>query len=296
MAKWSNTPGNDVIDFYPDVYVGRLPCRSNFELKTVLRKIMKYEASTPYSQAWYTRMVGISGKNHATYAGQPDGEYLTDLAMSYMTGLIDDEVRVYASNEESGGATPIPKHITKAFTNGARFIYFSGHGHPLKWDTHPVDDMQVWMGGLHTRDMWKFFNFNKLPIVVVGGCHDAQFNISWWKTYKAAELGDGEWYWTHGDPGTLCFCWKMITIPWGGAVASMGGSGLTTSMSGQPNSGNAKLATDFFYNVGQEGMETFGEAFWGATQKYIDENTIELWESHVITIWNPFGDPSLQLS
>ena len=291
-AKW----GKDDLDLNPDVYVGRLPCRNTREVNTVVKKIIEYETTTPSTKSWYKRMVGISGLSHDFYQEQPDGEYLTDLGMSYVEDLIDEEVRLYASNEGSGGPLPEPNYITRAFINGARFIFFSGHGSPLVWVTHPISGTDTWMQRMRTYDMWKFFNFKKLPIVVVGGCHNAQFNITLLTTLFSSKLGDDQWYWTHGMPGSNCFCWKMMTIPWGGAVASVGGTGLTTSLSGKPNSGNSRLATDFFYMIGEKGVTTFGEAFSGAIEKFIDENTIRLWEAHVITIWNALGDPSLNLS
>jgi hypothetical protein len=86
-----------------------------------------------------------------------------------------------------------------------------------------------------------------------------------------------------------------LVVPWGGAVATIGGSGLTTSLSGNPNTGNGQLATNFFHEIGQDGATTFGQAFAGSLQKYIDENSIGRWDSHVLTIWNALGDPSLQL-
>ena len=295
-AKWSNTPGRDDLDLNPDVYVGRLPCRNKQQLKTVIKKIIQYETNTPNSESWYKRMVGISGLSHALYLGQPDGEYLTDLAMGYVEDMIDEEIRCYASNEDTGGPIPELKDVTKAFTKGARFVYFSGHGNPLVWATHPADTLDEWMERIVSKDLWRCFNLKKLPVVVVGGCHDAQFNISFWTTYKSSDLGGDHWYWTHGLPGTACFCWKLVLIPWGGAIATVGGTGLTTSLTGQPNSGNGMLATNFFYKIGQDGATSFGEAFSGSLQKYIDENTISLWDSHVLTIWNALGDPSLKLS
>ena len=286
---------DDEIDFNPDVYVGRLPCRNKWEVKTIVKKIIQYETITPSNETWYRRMVGISGLSHGPYGDQPDGEYLTDLALSYMENITDEEVRIYASNEYSGGPIPNVKNIAKAFTNGARFIYFSGHGHPIGWTTHPVDDIHSWMQGMHIRNMWKFFNSEKLPIVVVGGCHDAQFNITWLNTYRARNETYDQWYWTHGDPGIHCFCWRMLMIPWGGAIASVGGTGITTSRGNQPNTGNAKLATDFFYNIGQENATTFGEAFSKSISTFVIENLIKTWEAHVITIWHAIGDPSIQL-
>ena len=295
FAKWTGFPGKDELDLNPDVYVGRLPCRNTWEVKTVIKKIIQYESTIPSSDSWFKRMVGISGLSHSFYNGQPDAEYLTDLGMSYVENLTDEEVRVYASNQESGGPIPIVKDIAKAFTKGARFIFFSGHGHPIRWSTHPVDNMSKWMQGFTSMNMWRLFNSKKLPIVVVGGCHDAQFNITWLNTLRAANE-EYKWYWTHGEPGCHCFCYRMLVIPWGGAVASIGGTGLTTSLSGRPNTGNSKLGTDFFYKIGQDGATTFGEAFSGTIQMFIDDNIIGLWEAHVLTIWNAIGDPSLKLT
>jgi len=169
----------------------------------------------------------------------------------------------------------------------------SGHGHPLRWDTHPVDNPDVWMGGIHERNMPRLFNMRKLPVVIVGGCHNAQFNITWYRTRHSEDFGDDLFYWTHGDPGPICFNWVMIMVPWGGAIASVGGTGLTSSLVGQPCSGNGEIATNIFYMIGQEGATTLGQAYAGAIQKFIDENLVGLWETHCITIYNPFGDPSL---
>jgi hypothetical protein len=240
-------------------------------------------------------MIGISGLSHALYEEQPDGEYLTDLAMSYVDDIINDEVRCYASNEGTNKPLPVIKDVSKEFLKGARYVYLSGHGNPLVWVTHPADTTDEWMERIYANNLWRLFNFKKLPIVVVGGCHDAQFNITLWTTLKSSDLGDDHWYWTHGTAGAACFCWKMMLIPWGGAIATIGGTGLTSSLTGDPNTGNGRLATDFFYMIGQYGAETFGEAFAGATQKFIDENSIGRWQSHVLTIWNALGDPSLKV-
>ena len=294
-AKWDNTPGRDDLDLNPDVYVGRLPCRNKKQVKTVVKKIINYDTNTPNSKSWYKRMIGISGQSHDWYSGQPDGEYLTDMGMSFVEDMIDEEVRCYASNEGTGGPLPIIKDATKAISNGARFVYFSGHGSPLTWVCHPADTMDEWMERINTKDLWRCFNFNKLPIVVVGGCHDAQFNVSLWTTLKSGDIESYRFYWTYGRPGTACFCWKLIAIPHGGAVATIGGAGLTTSLVGNPNTGNGQLATNFFYEIGQDGATSFGQAFAGSIQKYIDENVIGLWDSHLIAIWNALGDPSLKL-
>lgn len=284
--------GNDVLDLNPDVFVGRLPVRNRIELSIVTRKIIDYESTTPSSKSWFTTMVGIAGLSHDMYLEQPDGEYLCDVAFDYMDDIIDDEVRVYASNNGTGGLVPNRIGIIRAFLGGAGFVLFEGHGHPIRWDTHPVEGTETWFGGIHMRNLGALFNFKKLPFVAVGGCHDGQFNITWYKTKNSMDYDD--LYWTHGDPGTECFSWRLLTIPYGGAVASYGATGLTVSWVGQPISLNAEIEMNFYYKIGVDEVNTPGETISGAIQKFIDENVVELTESHSIAIVHLFGDPSLQ--
>jgi len=293
LAQW----GSDVLDLRPDVIVSRLPCRNILELNIVVNKIIKYETSTPVSEDWYKRMVGIAGLNFDFYLGQPDAEYLANLSFDYMLPLIDEEVRIFASNNNTGGPIPVTKDIVKAFKNGARFIYMPGHGSPLSWSCHPVEGTSTWMEGIRAHDFWKFFNSKELPIVVVGGCHCAQFNITFLNTLRSRDLNDNHWYWTGGLPGASCLNWRMVLIPWGGAIASIGGTGLTTSYTSSPNTLNSELATNTFYMIGQEGAGTFGEAFTGSQLKFLDDHPISnILEGHAFTIWHAFGDPSLKLA
>ena len=285
--------GNDVLDLHPDVYIGRLPVRNRIELSIVTRKIINYESTTPSSKPWFTTMIGIAGLSHDMYDEQPDGEYLCDIAFDYMDDIIDEEVRVYASNNDTGGLVPNRRDIIRAFLGGAGFVLFEGHGHPLRWDTHPVESTEVWFGGIHLRNLGALFNFKKLPFTVVGGCHNGQFNVTWYKTKNSLEYDD--LYWTHGDPGCECFSWRLLTIPYGGAIASYGATGLTVSWVGQPVSLNSEMEMNFFYKMGIDGVNSPGEAITGGILKFIDENLVQLTEAHCIAIVHLFGDPSLQL-
>ena len=293
-AHWDKFLGieDDVLDLNPDVLVGRLPCRNKLEVGIVVKKIISYESSSPSSKSWYDKMVAIGGLSHALYQDQPDGEYLCDLALGYMQDVVDDQVRVYSSYNDTGGPIPIARYIAREFTKGAGFILFEGHGHPLRWDTHPIEGTDTWIGGIHMRNMWRFFNGKKLPVVVVGGCHNGQFNVSWYKTKNSEEYGD--MYWTHGDPGCECFCWRMVSLPYGGAVASIGATGLTVSWVGEPVSLNGQIEMNMFYTIGEEDAATPGQAVAGALSRFIDENVVQVTEAHCISIVHLFGDPSLQ--
>ncbi len=57
-----NCPGypDDEIDLYPDIMLGRFPCRNKFEVKSVVDKIITYE-STMADPSWFNRIVAIAG-------------------------------------------------------------------------------------------------------------------------------------------------------------------------------------------------------------------------------------------
>ncbi|MBU1941851.1 MAG: hypothetical protein KKC68_08765, partial [Candidatus Thermoplasmatota archaeon] len=219
-ANWGRYPlnGTDTLDLNPDVYVSRLACRNERELNTVVKKIITYESSTPTSKAWMDTMVGIAGKTHAIYGGTPDGEYTVDLAFTYMEDIIDNEVRVYVSNQETGGLYPIPSHIIKAISDGAGYVLMTGHGNPMSWNTHKID--QGWIGGIDVYRQIFYHNFKKLPVFLVGGCHNAQFNVTWYRTKHSLDP-EYKFYWTYNQPTPVCFCWELLMLPWGGAIASI---------------------------------------------------------------------------
>jgi hypothetical protein len=50
---------NDELDLYPDVNLGRLPCRNNNEVKSVVDKIIHYENNADPS--WFNKMIVVSG-------------------------------------------------------------------------------------------------------------------------------------------------------------------------------------------------------------------------------------------
>jgi hypothetical protein len=62
MIGARNLPGyeNDIIDLYPDISVGRLPCRNLFEVTSVVDKIITYE-STPADPTWFNKIVAVAG-------------------------------------------------------------------------------------------------------------------------------------------------------------------------------------------------------------------------------------------
>ncbi|UCF13172.1 MAG: hypothetical protein JSW06_02665, partial [Thermoplasmatales archaeon] len=274
----------DSMDYYPDVYVSRLACRKKFEVNLMVRKIINYESTSPDSKSWFKTMVCVAGKTFNLYNGQPDGEYVTDACIDHMGDLVDEAVKVYASNRDSGGLVPTSKDIKKAISSGAGYAFLIGHGNPYSWNTHWPDE--GWAGGLHLQHFPMLFNGKKLPVVIVGGCHNGMFNVS----LLATMFKDG--YWTT-LPTPFCFSWGLCLVPWGGAIASTGCTGL--SLGGpHPIILSSELETNFFYEIGQNNTMNLAQAHGDAISKYINENSIGHSDAHCITIFQLFGDPSLK--
>ena len=202
-------PGADDLDLTPEVFVGRLACRNKIGAKIVVNKIIRYESTPPDSKKWFKTMVGVAGKTFDLFGGQPDGEYVCDAAIDHMGALVENPVRVYASNRDSGGPCPIPKDIRKAINQGAGYINFQGHGNPVSWNTIWHDGVYPdnWTGGTNLYKFWTFLNGRKLPVVIVGGCHNALFNVSLIKSMDT-DLPEN-YYWTYGMPAPVCFCWGL---------------------------------------------------------------------------------------
>jgi hypothetical protein len=278
----------------PEVYVSRLPVTNKIELKLMVKKIMTYEGTSPVAKPWYNTFVGVGGKTFENYSGKPDGEYLCDLAIEHMGSLVTNPVRVYSTNRPTGGLVPVSKDIIKAISGGAGYVDFEGHGNPLVWDTiwyngtYPKD----WCGGINLINFMKFTNGDKLPVVIVGGCHNGLYNISMIPSMKDKK---GVQYFTYGYPTPVCFSWGLILKYPGGAIGSTGCSGYGIGNEGNPVSLSAELETNFFYQIGQNGSTNLGQAHGQVIHKYIANEFVGQVDAFCITNWALFGDPSLKL-
>ena len=318
FAEWSGDLIDD-LDLYPDVYVARLPCRNEFEVKLIVNKIIVYESTNPSSNPWFTKMITIAGCTFRTYMGQPDGEYVCDVCLDLMCENIKKPVRVYASNNKTGGLTPVPNDIIEAFNGGASYVFFEGHGSPYSWNTHWSEN-ENWTGGFNIFKFWRLTNGNKLPIVVVGGCHCGMYNVTIEKTilsgflriqYRLYILKEYDLrlnflerildrllvpydtYRTYGIPAPYCYSWGLCLVPWGGAIASTGLTGY--GLSNYPISLSSELDLNIFYEIGQNNVKNIGQAHSGSITKYLNENYVDKCASHCITVFQLFGDPSLKI-
>lgn len=290
-------------DLYPDVYYGRLPCRNILEVRTIVNKIIKYEKPSIFGKPWMKKMIAIGGQTFRFFEGQPDGEWLCNLSIESMGDMITEAVRVYSSNNNTGGPRPIPKDIVKEYSKGAGFVLFQGHGNALAWDTYWADEEGNnnvgWAGPFMNYHMPGLRNGRKLPIVVIGGCHNGIFNTTLLKSLNDSSNLSRSVYHTYGLPILNCFSWKLVIKNRGGAIASTGCTDYGLG-SGHPYYLSGALESNFFYEIGKEENPaiTVGDAHSGSIIKYMDDFDISIdYSSNVycITEYQLFGDPSLKI-
>lgn len=314
-AEW-NEDFKDELDLYPDVYIGRLPCRNNIEVKTVVNKIIKYE-NNAYGKDWFKRIVLVGGDSAPGYKYN-EGEEENKKALEYLPGF--ESVKLWTS---SGNLTGV-KDVVKAVSMGCGFLFFDGHGNPSTWSTHPPDN-NTWITGLSLKDIPKLMNMQKLPVTVVGGCHNAQFNVSLNNILKGI-LKDGLSYFSISEPfGDFwkrewvpeCWAWHLVRKIGGGAIAIMGYTGLDWFAEGDYNNDSIPdciqyfsgfANTNFFKNYGVNNFTILGEAHSQTLNDYISQFPIDwnlswsqayqsatLLDCKTIEEFVLLGDPSLKI-
>ena len=126
-------------------------------------------------------------------------------------------------------------------------MYLVGHGSPKQWGNHPLNSTEF-IQGPNSNDMWRFRNKDKLPVCVVSGCHNSQFDVCLIRMLNASDI-DGNKK-TSRNAGVN----ESFREPTGGAIAALGCTGLgytkedKTSFQGGIN----ELEGAFFHAYGQD--------------------------------------------
>ncbi|MEM2508845.1 MAG: C25 family cysteine peptidase, partial [Candidatus Thermoplasmatota archaeon] len=144
----------------------------------------------------------------------------------------------------------------------------------------------------------------KLPIAVIGGCHNSQFNVSIIPAVLNAFHLFGfpdNYMWTYGQPVPECLSWRIVSKANGGAIASIGNTGLGYGMPGRDcttGGGDGWITIEFFRQYGEKSKQILGQAHAGAITEYINSFDMSDFEAgHVKTVqqWILLGDPSLKI-
>jgi len=292
------------IDLYPDIAVGRLPCRNINEVKIMVKKIIDYETNT-YGQSWFYNIQVFAGDtlpevpkidsdNRPIYYSNPDyeGEYYGEKVLDFMSDFTP--YRYYTSE----GTLTLINDVINALTIGSGFAYFAGHGSPQMWGTYPPNG-DSFMIGLSVQSVYKIKNENRLPVVILSGCHCCQFDVSIWKILNKISR-------EHMEGTFECLGWRLTSKSNGGSIATIGCTALGAlkedkiSLTG----GGNELEVQFFRQYGENNKSILGEAWKESISWYIDNYPVDWntnavsdsWiDAQVVESWILFGDPSLKM-
>ena len=308
FAKWSMFAGTkDILDLYPDVYVGRLACRNAVEVKIMVNKIINYETST-YGQEWFNKMVVVGGDSHDdSSTNYCEGEVVCDSILDYYMSDFDP-VKLYASNKDTDPThTPSEENLLREISAGSSFLLFDGHGSPGSWNTHwpGIFNWGNTPGGISCYDFPKLSNGYKLPVAVVGGCHNSMFNVT-----ALSTLFEKPSTWTYGQMFPECFSWALTRKIGGGSIATLGNTGLGYGSVGEhgdldgdgvnlPDTAEAVGGYQevCFFKTYDEGVDILGEVWGGAQSKYLDTfpGMEDQTDCKTVEQWPLIGDPSLKI-
>jgi hypothetical protein len=285
--------GGDTLDLRPDVAVGRLPCRTQSEVKTVVKKIITYE-NTTYGQSWFKTMVTVGSDSFPASEGN-EGEATCDAAASYMTNFTVD--RLYVST----GALTKSEDVVNAVNAGCGFLMTRGKGGT---DRVRMNDMQgSEFIALSNHDVSKLKNKDDYPVVVLGECIHGRFDVGVINLMKLLQKNPEYNFY---DCVPECIAWRLIREKDAGAVAVVTNTNICYGQVGDADNDSILddaemyggfLAVDLFRLYGQTGIDTLGLLHQQAVTDYIDQFAVQSDKIHCKSVQEfiLFGDPSLQI-
>jgi hypothetical protein len=314
FSVW-NGSFKEEMDLYPDVYLGRLPCMTTWEVKIMVRKIINYEKEKQSDTNWFKNLILISGDSYNDTAHYNEGELICEKANELMPEF--NPVRVYANSTEN---IDINRYtVNNAMDNGSGFVYFCGHGNVFSWSTHfppATDEGGNWTTGYVCKDMIFLKNGEKLPITVVGGCHNAQYDVTMWNIIKgireeglhyfSSEKGNfgGFYYPRYWIPN--CWAWWLTSKVGGGSIATIANTGLGTHGDGDLDNNSIPdyleildgwLELNFLKLYGTDHKDILGEnhgdTITGYLHRFLGDDT--KMDVKMVQQWQLFGDPSLKI-
>ena len=293
----------DEVDLYPDIAVGRLLCRTQQELNTVVDKIIQYE-NTAHGQEWFNNLIVCGGddarlkwreKEFCSLFNKEggilwEGEYMGDMAADILSDFTAK--KIYATGLFRLGVKFLNiNNINNAINDGAGFLLFVGHGASTNaiYTNFPMIDT-MWFPypyGYEISYADDLQNGYKLPVTVFAGCNCGDF-----------------------DDIDNPIAWYFVQKENGGAIASFGA---TTGSIVLFSTISAETLTGFLsmeiFRCYAEGMDCLGDIWTSTISRYLDNDEAmslgdtfsrlnwqhNLANNYVLEEWTLFGDPSLKI-
>ena len=283
----------DNVDLYPDLHIGRIPCRNRSELDRMIDKIIFYENNT-YDQTWFKKIILCGGDTFPPRRRAPFNVFEGEITNIKVSQELPDFRHVFLWTSKHNLH---PWSFNRAITKGAGFVSYAGHGFEHGWGTYRPNSLSKRMIFYFTPYLQFIRNQHKLPIVFFDACLTAKldFNMSDLDKYfpiavKLIQLFTGVKY----DPSNYypCFAYAFLNKENGGAIAVVGAtrSAYTFVDKDGVYAGAGYLDVHFFkaYNEGV----TAGEMLTQAQNDYLNNVGRDYFtiEEYIL-----LGDPSLRV-
>ncbi len=307
FAEWSMR-GKDVLDLYPDVYVGRLACRNEKEVEIMVNKIIYYEENAAGSE-WFKRAILVGGDTFDDTATTNfyEGEVANQVFFDNLPSDFE-AIKVWYSEGNMKQS-----NVIAAISQGGGFLHFSGHGSPGEWMAKSFEGGKAkYILGLDIYHMPLLKNEGMYPVTVIGGCHNSMFNATLYDSVTEIIksiilkyiLGKPftTWYWI---PCPECFGWFIVRQPAGGAIASIGCTGLGYGSVGDYDGNGIPDCVEYVLGWAEvhlakfyaEGIDILGMTHSTVLTEYI--NTFDCNGDRIdrktVEEWVLLGDPTLKI-
>lgn len=198
-------PINDLPDFVPDIYIGRLPARTAEDVSNIVNKLIKY--SNEGYQPWYS---------NASFIGTCDNKYdhIATGSHNYVISnytTVYDFLGNYPETIMPGGdqlycvvndqyITGIKSFIISRLNEGRGLITYSGHGTSVAWSDYFIS--------IGNYDIGTLYENNKYSLVTSFACETNDFGS---ETYP---VGFGETWLLQQNKGAIGFIGSAAPSYW----------------------------------------------------------------------------------
>ena len=290
FGEWTGSKAEDKpIDLKPDLCLGRLACINTKEVVDVTSKIIKYEKQTA-DDSWFKRLVVVGGDTYDEFEGF-EGEEYNQQAIDEMYDFTS--VKLWASTR---ALSKYGLSIIREINKGCGFFYLSGHGSKHTWVTYsPTGSYVGRFGRFH---MLFLFNRYKLPVCLVGGCHNSDFDLGDQNLKNTLFLP-----WSFQSFRLGCWSWLLVSNKRGGSIATIGSTGLCWYSVEYGGGGSDWLNVNFFKEY-SNGTSFLGQIWKDTISGFIETFPID-WQTPAggissidaksVQEWVILGDPSLKI-
>ena len=303
-AEWysDQSSPDDIMDLKPDVALGRLPCRNENEVETIVNKIIDYEENT-YGKSWFNNALFIGGDTNPG-VGDPfpfEGEADCDYILNFLKNF--DITKLYASD---GSLTGYNDFIS-SFNKGNGFVLFHGHGLQNGLFTHNPNGEQIKV--FNNKFVARLNNDGMYPIMIVGCCLTTEFDVGIFNFLTIFQnlKQHHNFFKFKYECVPECISWNMIKRKDGGTIAHIGDSSTSWGADGDNNndgipdsvkdSYTTGLCAEFFRIFGEEEIDILGTIYVDTITNIIENFSEGDEKIHYKCVqeFQLIGDPSLKI-